>query len=333
MKIDELWFDGAKNVEVRSVKQPVIPDTSLLLKADYSAISAGSELLIYRGELPENMELDSTIENLKDSTAYPMRYGYAFVGKVVEVGSNVSSEWIAKRVFAFHAHASHAIVSENSVIPIPQSITSRQAVFIPNMETAVCLVQDAAPLLGERVIVQGGGVVGLLTTLLLEKYPLASLHLVEPDAARRELLSTFCTADVIAPEALESIEGEQWADTVIEVSGNPAAINSAINWTRFNGRIVIGSWYGTKQSSIQFGELFHRSRIQIISSQVSTVNPALSGRWTKERRFDVAVDKLSEINPERFITHTFEPGEATLAYQLLDKSTEPHLQVVFKYRR
>lgn len=333
MKIDELWFDGQKNVEVRQSKIAAIPKEAMLVQTEYSGISAGSELLIYRGELPEKMVLDSTIESLKNSSAYPMRYGYALVGEVIEVGENVTSDWIGKRVFTFQPHASHAIVTEASVITIPDSINARQAVFMPNMETAVCLVHDAAPLLGERVVVQGGGVVGLLTTLLLEQYPLKSVHLVEPDAKRRELLGGFCAAEIISPDELLASQGEQWADTVIEVSGNPVAINSAIRWTRFNGRIVIGSWYGTKRSSIDLGELFHRSRIQIISSQVSTVNPALSGRWTKERRFQTAIDKLVEIQPERFITHAFELHEASQAYQLLDNSTEQHLQVVFKYRR
>ncbi|MEL6823879.1 MAG: hypothetical protein AAFP70_19155, partial [Calditrichota bacterium] len=318
MQIEELWFDGKKNVELRSIEQPAVLKDNLLIEAEFSGISAGSELLIFRGELPDSMELDLTIKSLKDKSAYPMRYGYAFVGKVIDVGAKVSGDWVGKRAFVFQPHGSHAIVSEAEVMPIPDSITAKQAVFMPNMETAVCLVHDALPMLGDRIVVLGGGVVGLLTTLLLEQFPLKSLYLVEPNPHRRELLRGFCSADILSPDELDASEGEQWADAVIEVSGNPSALNSAIRLTRFNGRIVIGSWYGKKPSNIALGEHFHRSRIQMISSQVSTVNPQLSGRWTKERRFSITIDKLTELKPERFITHKFELRDASKAYNLID---------------
>jgi threonine dehydrogenase-like Zn-dependent dehydrogenase len=125
---------------------------------------------------------------------------------------------------------------------------------------------------------------------------------------------------------------KEGADLTFELSGNPAALNDAISLTRFSGRVVIGSWYGEKPAEIDLGRTFHRSRIKLISSQVSTVSPELSGRWDKPRRFDVAWKALERIKPEKWITHRFTLDQATDAYHLLDQNPEEALQVILEYK-
>ena len=73
------------------------------------------------------------------------------------------------------------------------------------------------------------------------------------------------------------------ADLSIELSGSPSALDDAIASTGFGGRVVIGSWYGEKKAALDLGGAFHRSRIKLISSQVSTIAPELSSRWDKAR--------------------------------------------------
>jgi threonine dehydrogenase-like Zn-dependent dehydrogenase len=119
---------------------------------------------------------------------------------------------------------------------------------------------------------------------------------------------------------------------VIEISGNPSALDDAIALTIFSGRIVIGSWYGEKRAPIDLGGKFHRSRIKLISSQVSSISPELSGRWDKSRRFEVAWNALKRIQPEKWVTHKFPFDQATQAYQLLDGSPELALQIIFTYK-
>jgi threonine dehydrogenase-like Zn-dependent dehydrogenase len=117
----------------------------------------------------------------------------------------------------------------------------------------------------------------------------------------------------------------------LELSGNPSALDDAIAVTMFNGRIIVGSWYGEKRAPIDLGGRFHRSRIEIISSQVSTISPRLSARWSKSRRFDVAWDALKRFRPEKWISHQFAIGEAAQAYRLLDQSPEQAMQIVLNY--
>ncbi|MGE5072658.1 MAG: oxidoreductase, partial [Anaerolineae bacterium] len=94
---------------------------------------------------------------------------------------------------------------------------------------------------------------------------------------------------------------------------------------------VVGSWYGEKRASLDLGGTFHRSRISLISSQVSTIAPKLMGRWDKQRRFEVAWDALRRIGPEKWITHEFPIEKASEAYRLLDESPEQAMQVILKY--
>jgi threonine dehydrogenase-like Zn-dependent dehydrogenase len=210
------------------------------------------------------------------------------------------------------------------------------------METAVNLVQDAAPILGERVLVLGQGVVGLLVASLLKEFPLEALVTSDRFELRRKASLEIGVNDSFDPESIKEIPNatnttHQLAyapnfDLTFELSGSPLALNDAIALTTFSGRIIIGSWYGEKKAPIDLGSTFHRSRIKLISSQVSSIAPELSGRWDKARRFEVAWEALKRIQPQKWITHRFSIEDAKKAYKLLDENPQTTIQVVFDYK-
>ncbi|TVP52687.1 MAG: oxidoreductase, partial [Halomonadaceae bacterium] len=96
-------------------------------------------------------------------------------------------------------------------------------------------------------------------------------------------------------------------------------------------RIVIGSRYGNKPVSLDLGGEAHRNRLQLITSQVSTVAPALAGRWDKQRRFDLAWDMIRRIDPTQLITHTVPLEEAPSLYQQLHEGQQDMVQPLFHY--
>ena len=317
----------------------------VLVETICSAISAGTEMLVYQGRFPRDLETDSAISSLRGSFKYPCVYGYASAGLVKEIGSEVSPEWLNKRVFAFQPHTSHFISKPESLFLIPESLSCETACFLPNMETAVNLIQDAAPIFGERVLVLGQGVVGLLTASLLKEFPLEELVTADPYELRREasmaigVKTAFNPDDKDSDNKLSPKDGQSDRnaytqrnfDLVFELSGNPSALDEALALTCFSGRILIGSWYGEKKTEVSLGRAFHRSRIKLISSQVSTIAPELSGRWDKARRFDVAWKALERIKPEKWITHRFPIHEAEEAYRLLDENPQETIQVLITY--
>ena len=301
-------------------------------------------MMIYQGRFPQDLEADSVISSLRGSFKYPLAYGYASVGVVQELGKNVDQSWRDRLVFSFQPHTSHYVCEVESLIPVPSSLSPEAACFFPNMETAVNLVQDGAPLLEERVLVLGQGVVGLLTVALLAEFPLEVLVTADRFDRRRQAsaiegqrskVAGFRSLDPGAMDfherALDSLK--QGADLAFELSGNPAALNDAIALTAFSGRIVIGSWYGQKAGEVNLGGSFHRSRIRMFSSQVSTLAPELSGRWDKARRFDVAWRALQWIRPEKWITHRFALSAAPEAYHLLDEHPQDTIQLLLDYKQ
>jgi threonine dehydrogenase-like Zn-dependent dehydrogenase len=210
------------------------------------------------------------------------------------------------------------------------------------METAVNFAQDGAPLTGERVAVVGQGIVGLLTTALLSRFPLEQLVTFDRYLLRRQAsLSLGASASLDPAEAVPWSRGEVDLleaattygefDLVYELSGDPSALDLAISLCGFGGRVVIGSWYGEKMAPVDLGGKFHRSRIQLIGSQVSTIAPSLSGRWDKPRRLGVAWEMLRKVKPASLITQTFPFEQAAEAYRLIDEHPEETVQVVLTY--
>jgi 2-desacetyl-2-hydroxyethyl bacteriochlorophyllide A dehydrogenase len=333
----KLYFTAPEQVEVQEEKLPDLAPGQVLVETELSAISPGTEMLVYRGEFPRDQPVDSCLPGLEGDFHYPLAYGYACVGQVIELGPGVDPGWLDRLVFSFQPHATHFVTSPETLHPVPESLSAGTAVFLPNMETAVNLVQDAAPLLGERVLVLGQGIVGLLTSALLAEFPLEVLVSCDHYAQRRKASASLGLTASLDPASADYFEQARallkpGADLTLELSGSPSALDHAIQLTAFSGRIVIGSWYGEKVASLDLGGRFHRSRIKLVSSQVSSIAPDLSGRWDKARRFAVAWGALPSLQPEKWITHRFPLEQAAEAYRLLDQRPGEAIQVVFDYR-
>ncbi|MBT8352927.1 MAG: zinc-binding alcohol dehydrogenase [Desulfofustis sp.] len=336
-----LRLEFAEPGRVQVVEEPVPQPEALqvLVEVDYSAISPGTEMLVYRGQWPEELSRDSTIAALSGDFSYPVSYGYACVGRVIAVGEEVSDQWLDRRVYGFQPHQSHFCAEVDVLQPIPEDIDDHTALFLASMETGVNLLLDGCPLIGELVIVFGQGIIGLLTTALLARFPLAGLITVDSSANRRLASKQYGAVESYAPhdddlmQAFGAVAGQGGkADLVYELSGNPDALSTALTLTRFSGRVIIGSWYGSKSVELNLGSFYHRGRVKLVSSQVSTLAPELTGRWDKARRLQLAWDMLRLIKPAGLISQTFSLGEASQAYELIDQSPEQTIQVIFDYR-
>ena len=341
MPRQNLYFTAPRQVEVQEETLEEPSYGQLLIRTLISAISPGTELLIYRGQAPEDLAADEAIPALPGSLAFPLKYGYSVVGQVESLGPGVAPEWQDRLVFAFHPHESWFLATPDELLPLPPEVSPEDAVFFPNMETALTLALDGRPLVGEQVAIFGQGIVGLLLTGLLARWPLASLVTLDLHSRRRlasETLGAHASLDPAAPDSQERLlsllQGPRpypGADLTYEISGNPMALDQAIAATGFSGRVVICSWYGRKRADLQLGGRFHRSRMRLISSQVSSIAPEFTGRWNRTRRYHLAWQMLRELHPARFITHRFPFPQAALAYELIDSHPAEVIQVILTY--
>jgi 2-desacetyl-2-hydroxyethyl bacteriochlorophyllide A dehydrogenase len=336
-----LYFQEPYKVEVRVEALPVPGPDQVLVETAVSAISPGTEMLFYRGQVPPGMAVDSGIAALQNDLSYPLQYGYASVGRVISLGQGVDSHWLGRMVFLFHPHESHFVTAASNLYPLPKDLPAKTAVFLPLMETAVSFLMDGRPMIGERVVVLGQGIVGLLTTTLLAQYPLATLVTLDHFPLRRRWSHQLGAHAALDPGALETAEelktifGDErpylGADLVYELTGNPHALNQAIDLAGYEGRILIGSWYGQKQAPLDLGDRFHRNHLRLISSQVSSIAPRWRGRFDQARRLQTAWSMLARHRPEKLITHRFPLAQAGLAYDLLDQTPESAVQIIFTY--
>ena len=218
---------------------------------------------------------------------------------------------------------------------LPPEVSDEQAVFLPNLETALGIVHDAGVRLGERVLVVGLGVVGLLTSALLLRSGVGELIAVEPLALRREQAERLgCRAlsseEPRLGERIAELTGGRGPDAAINCSGAEAGLQLALDTLCFEGTLVEASWYGSRRVSLELGSAFHRRRLRLVASQVSSVAAALGPRWDKRRRLALAMELLPALDPSRYITHRFPLARAQEAFELLDRHPERVLQVVLE---
>jgi threonine dehydrogenase-like Zn-dependent dehydrogenase len=176
-------------------------------------------------------------------------------------------------------------------------------------------------------VILGAGVLGLLTALLLQRSGQRPL-VAEPQAWRRSLAASLGIT-AAAPEDLEARE----VPLVIDASGNPDAPAAALGLLAHEGTLLVASWFGTKPIALPLGGAFHRRRLTIRSTQVSTIPARLSGTWTRSRRRQVAAELMPELPLAALSTHVFPFGQAAKAFRAVEEGTPGLMHAVLDYDR
>jgi 2-desacetyl-2-hydroxyethyl bacteriochlorophyllide A dehydrogenase len=283
MKARALWTVAPGVAEIRTRDLPAPGPGEALVVTRASGISRGTERLVFTGRVPESQWPAMRAPLQRGDFPFPVSYGYAAAG-VVKAGP---AALIGRRVFCLHPHHDAFLAPAAMCIPIPDTVSDRRAVLAANMETAVNVLWDARPLVGERVLVVGVGVVGLLTAYLLARIPGLDLAVCDLDASRRSIVEAlgarFCTPEDAPADR----------DLVIHASASPEGLKHALARCGFEGRVVEASWFGDRLCDLPLGEAFHAKRLQLISTQVGAVSPAMRGRRTHGDRLALALDLLA----------------------------------------
>lgn len=319
-----LVFTAPGVVEVRA--EPLRRQSGQMrVDSELMAVSHGSEMLVFRGRLPAGLEADETLKALKGDLSYPLKYGY----------SNVGLREDGRRVFAFYPHQDCFYIDPDQTVCLPDSLAGEDAVFLANMETALGIVHDLAPRLGEQVLVFGQGTVGLLTAELLLRAGAAQVVTLDRYALRRRASADLgCLA--LNPDAEDvkerilKLSGGRGADAAVNVSGSEAGLQLALDCLAFGATLVEASWYGSRPVTIELGAAFHRRRLVVKSSQVSRLDPVLCGHWDKQRRLALALQLLGEIRPGKYVSRRFTLARGDEAFALLERAPETVIQLLLE---
>jgi 2-desacetyl-2-hydroxyethyl bacteriochlorophyllide A dehydrogenase len=330
VKARAVTFVAPRRVELREVELPRPSEGEILVATQWSGISSGTELLAYRGEIDPDLPLDETLGALAGTFAYPFRYGYSAVGRVERPAGPLRE---GQLVFAFHPHQDRFVVDAREAVPV-DGLDPRAATLYPTVETALQVCLDAAPRLRETVVVVGLGAVGILVAALLQRAGAVVLG-SEPEPARRAVAAAFGVR-ALAPEevagAVAAGTGGRGADLVVEASGNPQALASSLALLAHEGTALVCSWYGTRPASLPLGGAFHRRRLVLRSTQVSTIPAALSARWDRRRRAGEAWRLVRELPLLHLATHEFPFERAADAYASADRKQDGLVHAALRYR-
>ena len=279
-----LWYPSAGTAELRGEPLPPTGPDQVRVRADWSAISRGTESLVFHGAVPESERERMRVPFQGGDFTFPVKYGYATVGTVV----GGAPALCGCTVFVLHPHQSAFVVPAAAVVPVPAEVPARRAVLAANMETALNALWDGGALPGSRIAVVGGGVVGALTAWLAGRMPGAEVTLVDLRPERAALAHALGVAFALPGDAPAG------CDLVFHASATATGLSTALAAAGDESSVIELSWYGDRSVAVGLGGSFHSGRLRLIGSQVGRVAPAMRARWSLRRRIEKALALLAD---------------------------------------
>jgi threonine dehydrogenase-like Zn-dependent dehydrogenase len=286
-----VWYARKGVAELRPAPLPRPQPGEALVRTLFSGISRGTERLVFNGAVGKSEWERMRGPNQEGAFSFPVKYGYCATG-VVEVGPR---ELVGRTVFCLHPHQDYFNVLAASLIPVPDGVPARRATLAANMETALNGLWDGGAGPGDRIVVVGAGVVGLLVTSLSARLPGADVTALDVDESRRPLVESL-GARFARPD-----QAPQDADIVFNCSATAAGLDTAIKCAGLEATIVEMSWYGDKAVSVELGGAFHSRRLKLLSSQVGLVAANRRPRWDYARRIEAAMRLLAAPALDRLV--------------------------------
>lgn len=279
-----VWYAKKGVVELRAAPLKLPGPGEALVRTLFSGISRGTERLVFNGAVASS-EWERMRAPLQEGAfPFPVKYGYCATG-VVEDGPK---DLLGRTVFCLHPHQDYFIAPADMLVPVPEGVTPRRATLAANMETALNALWDSAAGPADRIVVIGGGIVGLLVAHLAARLPGSQVTLVDVEPSRAGLVARL-GARFAAPSG-----APHDADVVFHTSATASGLDTAIACAGMEATVVEMSWYGDRPVTINLGGAFHSRRLKLVSSQVGQVSPGHRPRWSYRRRLEAAMALLQE---------------------------------------
>lgn len=356
------------SIELVEAPAPACKAGHLLIATRRSLISAGTErMLVEFGQanllakarsqpdkvrqVLDKMRTDGllpTLEAVFTRLDQPLPLGYCNAGVVLAVGAGVSGFAVGDRVISNGPHAEVVCVPQNLCARIPDGVGDDAAAFTVLAAIGLQGLRLAEPTLGEKVVVLGLGLIGLLTVQMLAANGCQVLG-VDFNAARLALAAQFGaqTVNLSAGEdpvaAALAFSGGKGVDAVLITAStkSSAPVHQAAQMCRRRGRIVLVGVTGLELSRADFYEKelsfqvscsYGPGRYDENYEQKGQDYPYGFVRWTEQRNFAAVLDLLAagRLDVTPLISHRVSQAEAPQAYQLLTEDAQA-LGIVLTY--
>jgi len=281
---EAFWLREPGCGEIRPVGLPEPGPGDVVVRTVRSAISRGTETLVFRGGVPLDQCTRMRAPFQEGNFPGPVKYGYLNVGAVEEGPAELQG----RTVFCLYPHQTAYVVPAGSVSVVPEDVPPARAVLAGTVETAINAVWDAAPAVGDRVAVVGAGMVGCSVARLLQRYPAVQVTLVDVDPGRADVADALGVDFALPEDAPEGL------DLVVHTSATSAGLQHSLDLLATEGTVIDLSWYGDIEVCLSLGAAFHARRLTIRSSQVGTLSPARASHWTSADRLMLALELLRD---------------------------------------
>ena len=286
------WLREPGRGEIRPVGLPEPGPGDVSVRTVRSGISRGTETLVFRGAVPLDQRARMRAPFQEGDFPGPVKYGYLNVGTVEEG----PAELRGRTVFCLYPHQTAYVVPAGAVFVVPDGVPPARAVLAGTVETAVNALWDAAPAVGDRVAVVGGGMVGCCVARLLARHPAVNVTLVDVDRTRADVAALLGVDFALPDDAPEGL------DLVVHTSATSEGLQRSLDLLAAEGIVIDLSWYGDTEVRLSLGGAFHGRRLAIRSSQVGTVSPARASRRTSADRLALALELLRDPAFDALVT-------------------------------
>jgi len=326
-----LWYVAPGQVELRDEILPKPAAGEVLVATSYSGVSRGTERLVMAGKIGQAEWQRMRAPMQAGDFPFPVKYGYCATG-IVEAGNK---QLIGRPVFVLHPHQDRFVAPAGMATPIPDGVPLRRATLAANMETALNALWDSGAGPADRIVVVGGGIVGLLVGYLAARLPGAEVTLIDVAEERRAIAETLGMRFYSpSPRARGEPCGEAMphdADVVFHTSASAPGLATAIDAAGFEATIVELSWYGDGAVAAPLGGAFHSRRLKLVSSQVGQVATSRRARWDYGRRLGAALQLLRDNRLDALITEEIAFAEAAARLPALLAAGAKGLAPVMRY--
>lgn len=326
-------FEAAGQAALQSFAVPALAADEVLLESAYSVVSAGTEGANLR-QLPNTGTAES---------GFPYHPGYSAAGRVLAVGAGVTALKVGDRaIIAWGGHRSHTVKKASEVIRIEDdTIDLRDASFAPIASFAMLGVRKLRIELGETAMVAGIGLLGAFAVQFACLSGAVPVLAVDLDAGRRALALRLGAAAAFSPAAADFVaqvkaaSGGEGPRAVVEVTGAAVALQQALEYIAWEGRIALLGCTRVSDVPIDFYQYVHRRGITLIGAHTFTRarQESAPGRWTEHDDYRAFLKLLAakKVQTRPMIAEIVSPEAAPAVYARLAATSDPPLGIVFDW--
>lgn len=321
---------GQAVVQPYAVRSPAAGE--VLIESDYTVISAGTERANLLG-LPNT------------SGAFPYYPGYSGVGRVVAVGEGVEQVAAGDRVLLGFGsgHCSHSVrpAAELTVVT-EERVEPLEAAFVPIAAMGLQGVRKLRLELGESVMVIGLGLLGLFAAQCARLNGALPVIVSDFDPQRRALALSlgadyaFAPDEAGLPDQIKALTAGRGPDAIIEVTGAAVALQQALTYVAWQGRVSLLGCTRIPDANIDFYQYVHRRGVSLIGAH-TMVRPQVDsypGYWTArdDYRTLLALLAAGRLQAKPIISEIVSPRQAPEVYTRLAEEKHPPLGIVFDWQ-